>query len=516
MKSHTAFVFQRVKHAIFSHEGLLWLLALQLFLRLPNLFEPYWYGDEGIYLTLGNALRSGERLYTDIIDHKTPLIYYLAMVPGQCWFRFLLVVWTFFSTIAFYELTVLFRWGARRRIFSTLLFILLTTLPLLEGNIPNGELFVIGFVLVGAVAMLKTNFVKSWIQEKVYKPINHQKDLLLIFISGFFFSLGILTKVPSILDALAFGLILSWICLTVPHFTMEKKIRYLFYKCGSFVAGLLVPILFSFFYYWMTGSLTEYINIGFLYNLHYTGNWQVAQLPFSFEVLSQMKVKLFIAAVIMGTIAAKRKLIRPQVQLLIVWTLCALVAATLSSRPYPHYLLQVVPPLTLLLASVLKTKKMYEYGLAGVTIGYAVILIAIIRFGVYSVVGYYSNFFSLLTMQINKQEYDRRFDSLMADNYAAAPLLMSDPSPEMFIWGTNPTLYALTRKNPVGRFTVAFHIADFPGGYAETQQALEASPPKYIVVMKNETLPFPEFFSLLHLQYAPLMEYQHFWIFQKI
>ena len=41
------------------HEAILIILGVVVFLRVPSLFEPYWYGDEGIYLTIGRAMRSG-------------------------------------------------------------------------------------------------------------------------------------------------------------------------------------------------------------------------------------------------------------------------------------------------------------------------------------------------------------------------------------------------------------------------------------------------------------------------
>src|SRR5258708_5448330 len=47
------------------------------FLRLPSFFEPYWYGDEGIYEVIGFALNKGRGLYTGIWDNKPPFLYLL-------------------------------------------------------------------------------------------------------------------------------------------------------------------------------------------------------------------------------------------------------------------------------------------------------------------------------------------------------------------------------------------------------------------------------------------------------
>ena len=80
-----------------------WLLFAVFFLRLPSLFEPYWYGDEGIYLTIGQGLRQGLVLYRDIYDNKPPLIYLLAALSGSLfWFRFILLVWSM-MTVAFFS-----------------------------------------------------------------------------------------------------------------------------------------------------------------------------------------------------------------------------------------------------------------------------------------------------------------------------------------------------------------------------------------------------------------------------
>src|SRR5579871_405313 len=48
-----------------------------ILLRIPSLFEPLWYGDEGVYETVGMGLSHGRLLYRDIWDNKPPLLYLL-------------------------------------------------------------------------------------------------------------------------------------------------------------------------------------------------------------------------------------------------------------------------------------------------------------------------------------------------------------------------------------------------------------------------------------------------------
>ena len=69
------------------------VLALVVVLRIPSLFEPYWYGDEAIYLTIGQAINRGVPLYSGTHDHKPPLLYLVAAVAGnEFWLKFAAMV----------------------------------------------------------------------------------------------------------------------------------------------------------------------------------------------------------------------------------------------------------------------------------------------------------------------------------------------------------------------------------------------------------------------------------------
>jgi 4-amino-4-deoxy-L-arabinose transferase-like glycosyltransferase len=87
---------------------------------------------------------------------------------------------------------------------ATLIMVLLTSLPWLEGNIPNGELFVLGFVIVGAFLFSQTQIWQNFFSKKISWPKEKKKESLLLFASGVLFSLGILTKVPALLDLVPF------------------------------------------------------------------------------------------------------------------------------------------------------------------------------------------------------------------------------------------------------------------------------------------------------------------------
>ncbi len=139
----------------------------------------------------------------------------------------------------------------------------------------------------------------------------------------------------------------------------------------------------------------------------------------------------------------------------------------------------------------------------------------LLGFHTYPTKAYYSRWIKLVRGQITPAEYNQEFDYLMADNYKAAKLIRSSEDNSLFIWGTNPMLYALSDKMPTGRFTVSFHIKDF-NAYDETYADLVADAPKYIVVMNNETGAFPQFYSYLQSNYIPNTQFDNFVVWSNL
>ena len=138
-------------------EWLLLLLGLVVLFRIPSLFTPHYYGDEEIYFVMGRAWREGLPLYASAFDHKPPLIYVFAgLAQSVFWFRLLLLGWMLVHTWLFWHLA---RWvWAKRQGFvflSSLLFVILTTAPTLEGNIAKGDVFGVARI-AGIMAAKKT------------------------------------------------------------------------------------------------------------------------------------------------------------------------------------------------------------------------------------------------------------------------------------------------------------------------------------------------------------------------
>lgn len=523
-------MLQTLKSILKKFFPLFFSLFLVLLLRIPNFFEPYWYGDEAIYLTVGTGLRNGLRLYTDIIDHKTPLIYYFAMTPTQFDFRVLNLGWMLVTTTFFY--------GIAKKVFqktwpitlTMAIFVLLTTLPILEGNIPNGELFVMGFVLAGGYLFTKTRFFAQFLESSTHKklPVFHLRESVLLYVSGFFIGLGILTKVPGLLDFGAF-LIVNWFFfvnqLSLKTFfkSAKKLLPRILLNSVVFSFGVLTPILISILYFVSLGSGQDYLDYGLLYNIRYSGSWQP---QFSSELIAKIFTlpgKTAVLGLFVVLLTILRKHTTPRFQFFTAWFGLAFFAALLSNRPYPHYLLQLVPSFALLCGYVFekisllnqpKKMKLFEWGILGLLVWTFFFTKNVLEFSTYPTLSYYERFIDLQTGKISKKDYDESFNWLVKENYEVTQFIQKAGITKMFIWGTNPMLYAQTQTIPTSRFTVSFHIKDF-NDYDRTFRQIEREQPSLIIVMNEESTPFPQLEMYLQENYIQNTQYQTMTLYQK-
>src|SRR6266480_619795 len=138
-----------------------WFLVLVSFLffllRLPSLFEPYWYGDEGIYQVIGMALRQGRHLYSGIWDNKPPLLYYIYAIfnGNQSSVRFFSLLSGLGAIIIFFFLAKKLFQKQKTVYITTSIFAFLFATPFLEGNIANAENFMLLPILGAALLIIR-------------------------------------------------------------------------------------------------------------------------------------------------------------------------------------------------------------------------------------------------------------------------------------------------------------------------------------------------------------------------
>lgn len=531
--------FHKFDHFLDHHKFGLLLLACTLLLRVPSFAEPYWYGDEAIYLTVGNSLRAGERMYVDIMDHKTPLIYYFAAASqNQLGFRLLTLAFVLTSVAAFFILTKDFFKKTWIRVVTSLLFVAAINLPAYEGNIPNGELFMMSFVLLGLLIFRKTPIYYSFFS-KIHSSDPLEKLLSIPYkkylLTGVMLGVATLIKVPAVLEMGIF-FVMGWIVMTNLFFdqdlSQKRKVQIIsavIKSCLVLALGWLLTIIASVIYFWLRGSLTAYINFGLLYNFRYAGSWTpTLAWPF-FTFLLDLKVKLLLLVGLVLGFTAGRKYLSPQLIIAGTWLGLTLVAATLSNRPYPHYFLQIFPGVVLLCGLIIAlvyqiisrlTQQNKKITLLLIQLFVSLGLLFCVRSTFkllqlerYETVNYYKSFFKAVTGKITWTEYGNKFNWYIKDNALATSVLKESDELEIFIWGNNPLLYALSGKNPVGRFIVSFHIDDFQA-HQETLDAVIQKHPTFIVVM-NDQAELPGLNTYLQENYRVHRLYSGFKLWKK-
>lgn len=481
-------------HKIHLPAWVVGILALVLILRIPSFFEPYYYGDEMIYLSLGQGVRQGLTLFKDIHDNKPPLLYLTAAVAGNLfWFKAILAFWNLLTVAFFYRLAAkLFEKSTKVQKISTFIFAILTTIPLFEGNIVNAELFMIGFSIIAFYTLL------SGLPS--YKKI---------FFAGVMFGVGTLFKIPAAFDL---PIIIIYWFITNGFRDWGKVIK----NTIILVLGFATPILFFFGWYFVSGALSEYIKAAFMQNVGYLSSFRPGDIQKPFYVrnapLLVRAAIVFVGSVILYLF---RKKLSKKFVLFCIWTLFGLFAVTLSERPYPHYFVQVLAPVSLLIGMFFAEKSV-EQSLVVIPLALSFFVPAYYKFYYYQTGSYYARFADFALGRVNKTEYFQSFGSAVNRNYKISEFLVtsSNPSDRVFMWDPDSAIvYALSRRLPPIKYVADYHVYDY-SSMSEVAKQLDANPPKFIILTSGH--PYSDIGMLLKNRYILINQIENSDIYSRI
>lgn len=445
-----------------QHRLFLFICFLFFVLRLPSIFEPYWYGDEGVYLTLGQGIRKGLILYRQIHDNKPPTLYYLAAL-GQSvsGFRFILFLWMIPTIYVFYRFS--------KNKLATLLFLVLGSVPLIEGNIANAEIFMLLPTILSVFLFLSQKY----------------------FLAGLSLGFAFTFKVPVVAE-------LGFLCLWLLVFNFKKP-KLLFTYYVLLITGFLLPIALWTVYFYLKGALPQFLFAALLQNFGYLSSWTTGTHS-GFATGGGLMTRAFFLLLSWFFLYFfhRRKFLNRHTLFLLAWLAAAFFGALLSARPYPHYLIQVLPPLCLLLSLSLQDRRLLLVPLV------LFLLILRYKFYFYPTLSYYSNFYSYIVNLKSEASYRSFFGNNVNQTYDIANYIKknSQKSDRIFIWGDEPYIYALSNRLPASRYTVAYHIIDFHA-YSESLDQLKTYLPKIIVYYSMANRPFPTLNRFINRYYYP-------------
>lgn len=435
------------------------------FMRLPSFFEPYWYGDEGIYEIIGFGLRHGRLLYRDIWDNKPPLLYLIyALFNGdQMPVRVFSFVTGLTGVIVFFFLT--------KKLFekkivcytTTTLFTLFLGLPFLEGNIANAENFMILPSVAAAFCIV------TYSQQKKHL----RKHYLFLGIAGFLLGLSFLIKVVAIFDLSAF-----WVFLFILTFSSKllKRLKQVLAYSIILLTTFFIPLLVTMIFFATQGALSIFLQSAFFSNVGYVnyGNPQGLLIG-----------KLILLGIVCLFLFFKRNVVSKTQLFIYLWLSFSLFNALFSQRPYTHYLLVFIASFSLFIGLVLQQRK-------NRLLNSVLLLILLVfmakNFWYYDkIISYYGNFWTYVTNGKTTRKYQQFFDSATPRDYDVASYIKAvrKPTDSLFIWGNSAQIYKLTASLPPGRYTAAYHITTNQTTLKETQNALIQAMPKYVIILQN-------------------------------
>jgi len=455
-------------------------------LRFPSLFEPNWYGDEGIYQVLGNGIRSGRLLYKEIFDNKPPLLYliYAIFNSSQFTVRLASLVFGIAAMITFFLLAKKIFLGKEKNngqklpFITTSIFGLLFALPLLEGNIANAENFMLFPIILAGF------FIFS-LGDKI---LQNKKTGKILFASGLLLGLAFLFKIVAIFDFTAFLVFIMLINLprklALKPADLKNHFSFFFKPTLYFIAGFLSPIFFTALYFLINGALKDLLVATFVQNVGYVGYGNKFLIPQGLLIL-----KLFILGSFLVFLFLQRNKLSKTALFILIWFAFSLFNAYFSQRPYTHYLLVILPSLSLFIGLVLWDKKYQVLNLLLLAIS---LLFLLKDFNYYTkTLSYYQNFISFLLNQKTVFSYRAFFDRKTPIDYEIAQFIKSKTNEKenIFVWGNNAQLYTLTNKLPPGKYTVAYHITYYKDGPKNTYNGVSKEKPKFIILMPKQGLP---------------------------
>ncbi|MEX2012864.1 MAG: hypothetical protein WD967_00500 [Candidatus Levyibacteriota bacterium] len=439
-------------------------------LRLPSLCEPYWYGDEGIYQVLGHAIRNDRLLYAEIWDNKPPLLYmiYGLFNSDQFTVRLASLVSGMASVVAFHMLAKeLFQNKGKIAFWTTGIFAVLFGLPLIEGNIANAENFMLLPVILAGLILVKSSKYR--------------------LLAGLLISLAFLTKIVAIFDFAAFFLFLIFV--NTPSSLTIKGLKAEVRKILPFLIGFFSPIILVSLFFLFKGAFYDFLQASLLHMVGYVGHGNKFIIPQGLLIIKLVTLFIFTSFLFI-----KRAKLSPAFLFISIWFVFSMFNAFFAGRSYTHYLLVLLPSFSLLIGLIMASNLYRKFTIPLLVISFLLILN---NFGFYGkTIFYYQNFVSFVTGNKSVASYRGFFDRNTPRDYQLVQFIKMNTNDKdnIFIWGNNAQVYALTNKLPPGRYAVAYHITGYKDGIENTQRGIDNKKPKYVITMPNVSpIPIPLF-----------------------
>ncbi len=528
--------------------GLSWLL-----LGLPTLIYPFGR-DQGVFAYIGERLFNGARLYVDLWDVKSPLVYWayglaLKLTDSQFYgVRLMDMLLAAASVYLVYALTINLRIvrGQHVGVVAGVLYLLWYYLPNDYRVLANCESFITPFLLLGMLLVVKA---VSQPEQHSSSAQNSSPNYSLWFWAGMALGSTMLFKTTGavyIVPAVAAAFFVS------TGRTMKTRLL----SVLAVGIGFAAPLVLGWMYLLRTGAMEDWLYLNFTYLPSYTSVshsngllHELANSLFILKALIEIYPAMIIGLVMFSCLVFSHWCKRNLPELFgvkkslttayIVLTFGLIYAAVIALQgKYLHYhFLPLLGPFAVLVA-VSTLSAIEDFGATFWTKTMALLTLTI---GLAHIWALPQRYISLGKMVTDSSYSDIYYEELSTGNYPCAISYQigkylradSEPDDRLFVWSFEPEIYFLSELGTSSRFL--FNTPFFAGEVAkdwktELMVDLLSKPPTYIIIGEQDGLPLitgesysskerlkeieglPEF---IELNYAPMKTFGNLTILKR-
>lgn len=405
---------------------LLWLLLVTLLVRFPSLISHPFCIDESYYAAGAVELVSGGTFYRDVVDHKTPGIYliyaFIYWVTGAYNQTAVHVVLLLVAALSAYVVGLIARefFGGRAGRWAGTLYALASVIgPANDFQAANTELFM-NLPVITALWLC----ARSWVRQGLTGNEAGAIGLLL--------GVAVLIRPQAALALLP---------VAVALYRLRVGPR----KLALLAGAMLLPTLALLAWLWRAGALAD-LKSSMAYAGYYT-----RCLPLRAKLLNGSLKGLFFLAIDLGLVIPVVALMaygrrRDQAWAqgagcwLVSWLLASALAVAAGGRFYPHYFIQVLPPLAIMAARQLTSGERGSN--ARTRWGKTALTLLALGAGM-----------SVAIAVADRQVWPRA--AWHQDRYSAvAEYLRARTTPEdrLFVWGNSPEIYLYAQRRMATRY----------------------------------------------------------------
>jgi 4-amino-4-deoxy-L-arabinose transferase-like glycosyltransferase len=465
------------------------LALVTALLRLPTFFEPPWHTDEGIFQAVAQKVAHGGDLYADAWESKPPLFLYIYVVSLQLFGPGVLSIKIAAAVAAFATEAGVF--GIAKRYLSTraslaaaVLAGVLLAVPFWEGNLAVTETFALPPTVLAVLCLL------CW-----EKRPGARGGAAWLLATGVLFGLAFLIRQTTAL--IAVGAIV-WLLASGREWRQP-----LLLIAGGTVAAI-VPVVAVFAvqhdFYWFWDA-----NVAFFVKYVPSGR----ELPLYYRPLTLAPIVMAVLA----TAVHARRGERPSWTLPLLWLTITLATSMVTGRPYPHYLLQCMPPLALLLVMLAPHAGSWRFarrqwpalGTAGALVALWLLVVtpefsgnlAAMRYSHNP--DYYVNFARYAMGLQSRSEYNDYFDDRVNLTERLEQELghLAKDGDVIYIWGEYPWVYPLSDTTPATPYMTSFYVLLMPHLDTQLRERLNQTEPRFIVMLNDAWPSVPDYQGVL-------------------